>query len=60
MRDVAGAHRVAVHGGVVESREIGPRGDGFRKDPPEGRLEAHGFGSEHADHVEQAPLCAGD
>ena len=60
VRDVTGADRVSVHGGVVEPGKIRLRGDSLRKDPPKCRIEADRLRYEHVNLVEQAPLCSGD
>ena len=60
LRDVARAHRVSVHRGVVEPGEIGPRRDRLGEDPSQRRVEADGLRCEHADLLEQTPLRAGD
>jgi hypothetical protein len=36
------------------------RSDRLGEDPSKGGIEADGFGCEHADLLEETPLCAGD
>ena len=60
VRDVARAHRVSVHRGVVEAWKIGSRRDRLGEDPSERLVEADRLRREHADLLEQTPLRAGD